>query len=89
MPTISRFFGVSIRMYHEEHPPPHFHADYGDCGARIAIETLEITDGRLPRRILGLVLEWALMHRPELRENWLRGERGEPLTSIAPLDEEV
>jgi hypothetical protein len=76
-------------MYHQEHPPPHFHAEYGDYAACVVIDTLEVSIGRLPRRVLALVLEWALMHRPELRENWLRAERGEPLASIAPLDEEV
>lgn len=89
MPTISRFFGISIRMYHDEHPPPHFHAEYGEHAASVIIETLEVSVGWLPRRVLILVLEWALMHRPELRDNWLRVERGEALAPIAPLDEEA
>jgi len=28
MPTISVFFGITIRMFFVEHPPPHFHASY-------------------------------------------------------------
>jgi len=28
MPTISTFFGVTIRMFFSDHPPPHFHAAY-------------------------------------------------------------
>jgi hypothetical protein len=75
-------------MYHDEHPAPHFHADYGEFSAQIGIETLELLRGQLPRRAMALVLEWAMMHRPELRENWRRAERHEPLRSIAPLDEE-
>jgi hypothetical protein len=88
MPTISRFFGIRIKMYHDEHPAPHFHADYGEHSAQIGIETLEVLRGHLPRRALALVLEWAMIHRPELRENWRRAERHESLRAIAPLDEE-
>lgn len=29
MPEISRFLGIVIAMYYEEHAPPHFHAKYG------------------------------------------------------------
>jgi hypothetical protein len=88
MPTISRFFGIRIQMFHDEHPPPHFHARYGEFSARVSIESLELLSGWLPRRALALVLEWAIIHRPELRENWRRIERDEPLRPIAPLDEE-
>lgn len=30
MPEISRFFGIVIAMYYNEHNPPHFHARYGE-----------------------------------------------------------
>ena len=89
MPTISRFFGIAIRMYLDEHPPPHFHVAYGEHEAAIAIETLEILAGRLPRRAQALALEWAMMHRPELRENWGRAERHEAMMPIPGLDEEA
>jgi len=55
MPEISRFFGIIMAMYYEDHAPPHFHVRYGD---HRAIETLEAIAGRLPPRALGLVLEW-------------------------------
>lgn len=89
MPTISRFFGITIRIYRDDHPPPHFHAVYGEEEAAISIESLELLAGRLPRRALALVVEWAMMHRPELRENWRRAERHEPALPIAPLDGEA
>lgn len=89
MPTISRFYGIAIVMYLREHRPPHFHAEYGELSASIGIETLELLAGRLPRRVQAMVLEWAMMHRPELRENWERLERREPLASIPGLDEEA
>ena len=57
MPIISTFFGIYIRMYFDEHVPPHFHAYYGDHSAAIEIETLRMLKGRLPQRVLGLVLE--------------------------------
>jgi len=85
VPTISVFFGIVIRMYYEEHGVPHFHAYYGGEEATIAIETLEILGGRLPRRALALVLEWALEHRPSLREDWELAEGHLPLKPIAPL----
>ena len=89
MPTISRFYGIAIRMYHEDHPPPHFHAHYAGSSGRIAIDSLELIEGRLPRRVRALVLEWAFLHRHELRDNGSRAGRHEPLLPIAPLDEEA
>ena len=66
MPTISAFYGILIRMYFNDHAPPHFHARYGEFEATVAIETLEIVEGELPSRALILVREWAMMHREEL-----------------------
>jgi hypothetical protein len=85
MPTISRFFGLVIRMYYDDHPPPHFHVYAAEEDASISIETLEITEGRLSRRTLAMVLEWASEHRAELRENWLLCEEHLPLHNIDPL----
>jgi hypothetical protein len=89
LPTICRFFGITIRIYRGDHGPPHFHAVYAGDEAAIGIDSLEVLAGRLPRRALLLVVEWAMMHRPELRDNWERTERHEPAVPIAPLDEEV
>ena len=62
MPTISIFFGIAIRMYYDDHAPPHFHAYYGREAVVIDIQTLAVRDGRIPRRALALVLEWAAEH---------------------------
>jgi hypothetical protein len=70
MPTISAFYGVSIRMFWADHAPPHFHAIYGESQALIAIRTLHVIRGSLPPRALGLTLEWAAQHREELLEDW-------------------
>lgn len=89
MPTISRFYGITILMRFREHPPPHFHVEYGEHSASISIDTLDLVAGRLPRRVQALVLEWAMMHRPELRENWRLAQARDLPVRIAGLDEEV
>ena len=86
MPEISRFFGIIIKMYFNDHMPPHFHAEYGEHVAELTIDTLEILHGYLPNRVLGLVLEWAVLHRQELRSNWELARAKETLISIAPLE---
>ena len=85
MPEISRFYGIVIRMYHNDHNPPHFHAIYGDEQAQIGIHTLAVLDGRLSPRALGLVIEWASLHRDELIEDWEMARNHEPLLRIDPL----
>jgi hypothetical protein len=62
MPTISAFYGILNRMFFNDHPPPHFHARYGEFEATVAIETLEVMEGELPNRALILVREWAIIH---------------------------
>jgi hypothetical protein len=86
MPTISQFYGITIRMYFDDHPPPHFHAYYGEDAAKIEIDTLRVSEGKLQRRPLALVLEWAVEHRDELRENWRLAENHGELQHIAPLE---
>jgi hypothetical protein len=86
MPSVSRFFGIVILMYYDDHAPPHFHAKYGEHRAQINIETLEIIEGEMPRRAFSLVLEWAVLRRNELRQNWLNARDGLPLQDIAPLE---
>ena len=73
-------------MYFDDHPPPHFHAIYGEDEVKIAIETLKVIEGGLPRRALALVLDWAELHRQELRDNWVRAQEHEPLRPIQPLE---
>ena len=86
MPQISRFFGIVIYMYFNDHAPPHFHAVYGEDEAVYRIDTLEIMRGSLPRRAHGMVLEWATLHRNGLRQNWDKAYRMLPLDQIDPLD---
>lgn len=86
MPEISRFFGIVIQMFYNDHAPPHFHAKYGEHVARYEIATLEVISGALPRRAHGLVLEWAALHRPELQADWALARAERPLVPVAPLE---
>jgi hypothetical protein len=86
MPTVSAFFGIVIYIYFDDHSPPHFHAEYAGNEAVIGIDSLVVLRGRLPRRAMALVLEWAQLHRAELAADWERARRLEPLVPIAPLE---
>ena len=70
MPELSRFLGIVIYMYFNEHNPPHFHAEYNEYKVSISIKTLGLIEGRLPSRVMSLVIEWAQEHQEELLENW-------------------
>jgi len=85
MPKVSEFFGISIYLYYRDHKPPHFHALYGGQEVLIAIETLAVLAGELPPRAMGLVMEWAQMHRAELARDWAQAQAHQPLDSIPPL----
>lgn len=85
MPEISRFFGIIIAMFYDEHNPPHFHARYGEFKAAIRIEDFAVLEGYLPPRALGLVMEWADLHKQELLADWDLARRQRPLSPIEPL----
>ena len=85
MPVVSRFYGISIYFYISDHPPPHFHAIYGEFEASFVIETCEILDGEVPPRIRRLVQEWAEIHQEELMENWQRARTRQEMLPITPL----
>jgi Domain of unknown function (DUF4160) len=86
MPEISRFFGIIIAMFYNDHPPPHFHVHYGSERATIRIEDLALDEGELSPTILGLVKEWAALHRRELLDNWNRARAQSPLSRVEPLE---
>lgn len=88
MPTIAYFYGIAIRMFFQDHPPPHFFASYSGHEANVAIETGEVIEGDLPGNAARLVREWTLAHRSELQDNWQRARKGQPLVKIAGLDDD-
>jgi hypothetical protein len=86
MPIVSRFFGISIAFYWQDHVPPHFHAIYGGDEAIVDIRTGEVLRGSLPRRALSLVNEWRQQHTAELLDNWEHARQRQALAYIAPLE---
>jgi hypothetical protein len=86
MPEISRFLGIVIKMFFDDHNPPHFHAEYGSDTALIDIRNLYLFAGRLSPRVTGLVIEWATLHQQELLADWERARAQQTLVNIAPLE---
>ena len=84
MPILSRFYGIIIKMYFQqsEHNPPHIHAIYGEYVAAIAISSLEVLEGDLPKKAISLVIEWMSIHKEELLTMWQTQE----FKQIAPLE---
>jgi len=84
VPTISRFFGIAIAMFFDDHGPPHFHARHADGSAKVRLDTREMIDSSLGRRQLRFVVAWAELHQDELLENWRLARAGETLREIEP-----
>ena len=85
MPELSRFYGIVIKMYYNDHNPPHFHAEYGGESVVVEVSTLAIIGGRLPPRATGLMMEWAAQHQAELQHAWNQALNMKPLGRIDPL----
>jgi len=85
MPEISRFFGIVISIFYDDHNPPHFHAKYGEFKTKIDIQDLRVLEGFFPSRALGLVVEWASSNRENLLDDWELAKNGKQLLPIEPL----
>ncbi len=85
MPELCRFYGIIIRMFWDDHPPPHFHAIYGTHEALVEIATAGIIAGSLPIGARSLVKQWTELHRAELLQDWELARALQPLQSIEPL----
>lgn len=85
MPEISRFYGIVIKMFFDDHNPPHFHAFYGGDEVLIDITTLAVFAGHFPPRALGILIEWTTLHQQDLVKDWEKARRHEPLDKIEPL----
>jgi len=82
MPEISRFFGIIVAIFYDDHNLPHFHARYGNQKVAVEIDTLKVLYGEISPRALGLIVEWAALHQTELLNNWKLAEANKPLTWI-------
>lgn len=85
MPTISMFFGIVVRMFYQEHNPPHIHVEYGDYRASYDIINGDVINGELPIAKDRLVRAWIEIHKDELLANWKLAEQQETLFKINPL----
>jgi len=85
MPELSRFLGIVVLMYFDDHNPPHFHVRYNDHRAIVSIRDLALLEGELPPRVFGLVMEWAGLHKNELLENWAMLQDAGRFFKIEPL----
>ena len=70
MPEISRFEGMTVRFYYDDHNPPHFHVQYGNQKAVFRIDTLEMMEGKIPKNKALLIVQWAYLNRQELLDAW-------------------
>ncbi len=86
MPEISRFLGIVIAMYYNDHAPPHFHAQYGEKEMRVSLLNGELLSSDFPRRAERLVLEWYELHKEELLADWALAQERKPLLKIEPLE---
>ncbi len=85
MPELCRFFGIIIRMFADDHNPPHIHAFYGDGQMEVAIRPIRVLKGALPHRARSMVIEWTGLHQVELALNWQRLRNGHRPRKMEPL----
>jgi len=85
MPELSRFLGMVISIYFDDHNPPHFHVAYNEDEALISINDLSVLKGNLPPRVMGLAMEWARLHQAELLENWNMVQTDGKYFKVEPL----
>ena len=86
MPSISIFFGIIIRMFYNDHEPPHFHAEHQGLQGKFDFNGDILVGAIESRTALRLIREWASLHRTELEENWRLMKAGQTLRHIAPLE---
>ncbi len=86
MPTIAYFLGISVRMFFNDHDPPHFHVRYQGFRARVRIVNGEVIDGRLPPTVTRVLKEWTALRREALMRNWQAARTDGTLERIAGLE---
>jgi Domain of unknown function (DUF4160) len=77
MPTLQRFGSVSVRVYADDHRPPHFHIVGPDFHALVRISDLTVIAGEARPTQIAEALAWAETHREMLALRWAElNERG-------------
>ncbi len=85
MPEISRFYGIIVRIFTDDHTPPHYHAYYNEFEILVDIENFRIIAGNFPPKALGLLIEWTAIHKSELMDNWILAINKKHTFKIEPL----
>lgn len=86
MPILSMFFGIVIRMFYNDHDPPHFHADYQGQRGKFNLDGNMVVGNVYSKTALRLIRDWAVLHRSEIEANWQKAKDGRPLEGIEPLE---
>mgnify|MGYP000944441317 FL=1 len=86
MLEICRFFGIVIRMYFDEHDPPHFHAEYQGYKSVFDFNGNVIKGNLNSKTATRLVREWIDLRINDLQEDWDLARSGKEVKKIAPLD---
>jgi len=86
MPELCRFFGIIIRMYYDEHNPPHFHTEFSAKKAVFDFRGNIIRGDLESKTVVKLIREWIDLHVKELEVDWDLAEKGNPLNKISPLE---
>lgn len=86
MPEICRFFGIIIRMFYDEHNPPHFHAEYQGQKAVFDFRGNMLKGNLNSRTAVKLVREWIDIHFVELEQAWTAARQYQEIKKIDPLD---
>ena len=86
MPVVSSFFGINIRMYYNDHNPPHIHVEYEKSKAVVDFQGNVLKGALDSRTALKLVREWIDLHSAELMDDWTAARDGREIKKIDPLD---
>jgi len=85
MPIICQFFGIVIRMFFDDHPQTHIHAEYQGEKASFDLDGAIIADRISSPTAKRLIREWIDLNRSKIEADWAKAQRGEPLDPIEPL----
>lgn len=85
MPEVSRFFGIVVRMFYDDHDPPHIHVEYSGQKAKVDFQGNIILGGLKSRTAVRLIREWIDIHTKELEEDWELAKNSREIRRIEPL----
>jgi hypothetical protein len=86
VPTIAYFLGISVRMFFNDHDPPHFHVTYQGYRARVSIADGDVIDGKVPTAVARILKEWTALRHKELMRNWVACRTDGQVERIEGLD---